>query len=368
MATGYAALTAPEQTTYNECARLHQLEDWAEFTDSQSARLAAADEWIRERRRYIYDCAEGNVANGNGPGWDTCDRRARYDYLHTCQMGGAPNALCQLPTSAAMDEEGVLISEREMWWRNPKGQYAEQSARRQACTDELIARRKYVWNLAEGNVAGATPGWDQANREQRYYNLQVATKAGSGYEDWAASHDTTTGEPKSASGGGGGGSSGGTSREKALSWMASHRGLYEDPDGSNCDSRSDGIRKAQDDCVKMGSSGTWLRNEPWCGVWCANAMEAAGVAGLSYNLASVAWIEDRAKAGGAPFTGWTTNGDNADPGDLVIIGSYGGHVGMLRAVYSGSCDVDEGNTSDTSALRNRSRSGEIRGYAKVRYP
>jgi len=197
-----------------------------------------------------------------------------------------------------------------------------------------------------------------------------------GPQTWKATWDApvtnggSSGSSGSSDSGSSGGSSGGASgdRGKALDWMAAHRGCTESPDGSNCDSRSDGIRAAQDRCVKHGSSGTWLRNEPWCGVWCCAAMEAAGVDGLSYNLASVAWIEDRARAGQAPFTGWVTNGDDAEPGDLVVMFEYGGHVGMLRKITSSSAaDVEEGNTSNTSALRSRSRSGDIRGYAKVRY-
>jgi hypothetical protein len=98
-------------------------------------------------------------------------------------------------------------------------------------------------------------------------------------------------------------------------------------------------------------------------------MQAAGVDGLSYNLASVAWIEDTARAGDGPFTGWTTDGDTAEPGDLVIMFGYGGHVEMLRSVDSSSSITTEGgNTGDTSAKRTRSRSSDVRGYAKVRYP
>jgi len=199
-----------------------------------------------------------------------------------------------------------------------------------------------------------------------------------GPKTWSATWDAPVTNGGSSGSGGSGDSSGSTppatgtgstSRAKALDWMAAHRGCTEDPSGSNCDSRSDGIRAAQDRCVAMGSSGTWLRNEPWCGVWCASAMQAGGVDDLSYNLASVAWIEDTARAGDGPFTGWTTSGDNADPGDLVVIGGYGGHVAMLRSVDSStSITTEEGNTSNTSAKRTRSRSSEVRGYAKVRYP
>jgi len=369
MASAYDYLTDSERVTYNETSRLMQLSDWDAWDDQLQDWLDVTQTWIRDRRAYISDLATGEVESGNGPGWDTCHRRERYDYLHRANYAdAAPHAVCQLPTEAGTPSEKLWISLREMWWMNPSSAYSEQSARRQACTDWLIAQRKNVWNHAEGNVPGAEPGWNVSDRQQRYTNLQVATKAGSGYADWCETHDPATGQ-ETGSGGGSSGGSGGSSRDKALSWMAGHRGCYESPGGSNCDSRSDGIRKAQDDCVKMGSSGTWLRNEPWCGVWCANAMEAAGVKGLSYNLASVAWIEDQAKRGGPPFTGWTTDGGKAQPGDLVIIGSYGGHVGMLRKIESSStASVEEGNTSDTSALRSRSRSSEVRGYARVAYP
>src|SRR5262249_13107479 len=117
--SSYDVLTPAEQTTFNECARLHQLEDWADFTADQRARLEAADAWIRAQRKTIYDLAEGNTSNSNGPGWDVQHRRERYDYLHTCQMGAAPHSLADLPSEGAMDMEGVLIAEREMWWMNP---------------------------------------------------------------------------------------------------------------------------------------------------------------------------------------------------------------------------------------------------------
>ena len=119
--------------------------------------------------------------------------------------------------------------------------------------------------------------------------------------------------------------------------------------------------------MAMGSSGTWLRNEPWCGVWCANAMQAAGVKNLSYNLASVEWIEARAKAGQAPFTGWTTDRSKVRPGDLCTMFSPGQHVGMVRSISGSTTNTEEGNTSDTSAQRSRAPS-DIVGYALVAYP
>jgi len=368
MADAYTYLTEPERVTYNETSRLMQLADWAGWDDQLDGWLTVTQAWIRDDRAYIYDCAEGNVQTGNGPGWDVAHRRDRYDFLHRANYSNAaPYAVCQLPTDAGDDAEKVYISLREMWWVNPKGGYSDQSARRQACTDWLVERRKYVWNLAEGNVPGKTPGWDYSNRRQRYANLQVATKTGSAYADWCATHDQTTGKPLGDGDPAQGGSGSTSSRQKALDWMAAHRSMTEQPGGSNCDERSDGIRTAQDRCCDMGSSGTWLRYQPWCGVWCANAMQAAGVTGLTYDLASVEWIEARAKAGKAPFTGWTTDPSRVRGGDLVTLFSPGQHVGMVIDPNGGNPITDEGNTSDTSAKKTRSKS-DVVGYALVAYP
>lgn len=365
MASGYDYLTESERVTFNETSRLMQLSDWSGFDVELAGWLQVTQTWIRDRRSYIYGIATGEIPHENGPGWDVAHRQERYDYLHRANMSdAAPHALCQLPTEAGTDAEKVYISLREMWWREPRGAYSEQSARRQACTDWLVERRQYVWRMAEGKIEGQTPGWDHADRRQRYSNLQIATKHGSAYADWSSSHDPTTGKPNGDGADDAGGSGSSSARDRALSWMSSHRSCSEQPGGSNCDSRSDGIRTAQDNCA--GGS-TWLRYQPWCGVWCMNALDEAGVAGLDYNLASVEWIEARAKAGQKPFTGWTTDPSKVRAGDLVTLFSPGQHVGMVRSISSGNPTTEEGNTSDTSAQRNRSKS-DVVGYALVAYP
>ena len=101
--------------------------------------------------------------------------------------------------------------------------------------------------------------------------------------------------------------------------------------------------------------------------------------GCDYNLASVDWITNRAKAGNAPFRGWTTDGSKAKKGDLVILFGPGTHVGTVRATPTGStCPTWEGNTSSSSGgsqsngggsyKRDRSRSSEVYGYALVQGP
>jgi len=377
MADAYTYLTESERVTYNETSRLMQLVDWAGWDATLDEQLTVTQTWIRDQRAYIHDLATGAKPSGNGPGWDVAHRQERYDYLHKANYSNAaPHAVCQLPTEALVDNEKVYVSHRELWWVEPRGAYAEQSARRQAITDWLVARRQFVYRCAEGtaasdpNAAGygwpipTQVGWDYSNRRQRYANLQVATKHGSAYADWAATHNTTTGKPLGDGGSSSGGSGTSSNRQKALDWMAAHRSCNEQPGGSNCDDRSDGIRAAQDRCA--GGS-TWLRYQPWCGVWCYNAMRAGGVAGIDYNLASVEWIEARAKAGKAPFTGWTTDPAKVRGGDLVTLFSPGQHVAMVIDPNGGNPITDEGNTSDTSAKRTRSRS-DVVGYALVAYP
>ena len=158
----------------------------------------------------------------------------------------------------------------------------------------------------------------------RFDKLSIATKHDPQWSDWKKNHDTTTGEkkpppPKNW-------------RDKAMTWLEEHNGITEDPSGSNCDNRSDGIRASQDKCA----GGTWLRNQPWCGVWCFRALLAGDRPGINDDggsswMASVASIEDKARAGSGPFKGWTNDGSKAKKGDLVILFGRGQHVGTVRS-------------------------------------
>jgi hypothetical protein len=363
----YDLLTPAEADTYDEYCRLRQISDWPGFDEAQGQRKADAGIWIEDRRDYITALAEGEV-EGEPAGWNTSHRRERYDFLGT-KASGSPARLCQLPTDDATDTEAAYITEREVWWRITTD-YDEQKARKQACTDWLVERRQYVWQLAEGKVEGEKPGWDTASRRQRYDNLQVATKYGSGYDDWCKTHNETTGEEI---GGGSSSSSGGSWRDKSAKWHDSHLGITESPSDSNCDSRSDGIRTSQDGCA----NGTWLRNQPWCGCWAWSGLYAAGKVkkGESW-LASVASIEDYAKAAKGPFRGWTTDGTKAKKGDLVVLFGRGQHVGTVRSIDANYAHTWEGNTSSGSGgsqsngggsyKRSRSRHSETYGYALVK--
>jgi len=165
------------------------------------------------------------------------------------------------------------------------------------------------------------------------------------------------------------------SRDVALEHMAKRLGYTESPANSNCDSRPDGIRTAQDHTA----GGTWLRGEPWCGCWCYYALESAKVQGIDSHLASVAQIEEYAKQGAKCYRGWTTDRAKIRPGDLVVIGGYGVHVEMVRGPASSNGNVPTygGNTSPGSSGSQSNGGGayertrypsEVRGFALVEYP
>ena len=166
----------------------------------------------------------------------------------------------------------------------------------------------------------------------------------------------------------------GDPRELAMDHLERRLGYTEQPDGSNCDNRSDGIRTAQD---HTAGGGTWLRYQPWCGCWCYYALEAAGVKRLDSSLASVAAIEDAAKAGSKCYVGWTTDRAKVRPGDLVVVGGYGVHVETVRG-FNGSTTLTYGGNTSPGSSGSQSNGGgayarsrypsEVRGYALVEYP
>lgn len=168
----------------------------------------------------------------------------------------------------------------------------------------------------------------------------------------------------------------GSGRQAAMKHLEARVGYTEQPANSNCDTRSDGIRTAQD---HTAGGGTWLRYQPWCGCWCFYGLEAAGVKGLGSWMASVASIENYAKRGEGCFKGWTTsNFSLVRPGDLVVIGGYGVHVETVREKPSTSGVATYGGNTSAGSAGSQSNGGgayrryrypsEIRGYALVRYP
>jgi len=154
----------------------------------------------------------------------------------------------------------------------------------------------------------------------------------------------------------------GDPRETVMDHLERRLGYTESPAGSNCDSRSDGIRTAQD---HTAGGGTWLRYQPWCGCWCYYALEAAGVKRLDSHMASVASIEDYARSGAKCYRKWTTNRAEVTKGDLVVVGGYGVHVETVRG-FSGSNALTYGGNTSPGSGGSQSNGGGA--YARTRYP
>jgi hypothetical protein len=168
-----------------------------------------------------------------------------------------------------------------------------------------------------------------------------------------------------------------TPRGKDQRWLSSHRLITESPPGSNRDNRPDGITAAQ---KRLGA---WLVSLPWCGVWAANGLLAAGVAGVSFRQASVSLIEDDARAGHGPFRDWQPRGgyQKVLRGDLVVLFGRGVHVETVRSFkkVAGAVYVvtDGGNTSSGVAGSQSNGGGSYRrvrpltdvyGFARVDFP
>lgn len=122
---------------------------------------------------------------------------------------------------------------------------------------------------------------------------------------------------------------------KALRWANEHVGKTEDPPGSN---RGPGITSWQ------RSFGAWLIGQAWCGVFVGKALQAAGVKGISWRIASVAYIEDDARAGRNGFKSWHGR-ENGQRGDAVVVGGRGVHVELIRHKVEGGYETVGGNTS-----------------------
>ncbi len=158
-----------------------------------------------------------------------------------------------------------------------------------------------------------------------------------------------------------------STRGTAVSWAKAQAGTTENPAGSNRGGKITDWQRAL---------GAWLVGTPWCGSFVAAAMRRAGVKGVNYRLASVAYIEDDARAGRAPFRGWSAT--SALPGDLVVLFGRGVHVELVEKVHPGYVATIGGNTGPPSGSGSQSNGGgvyrrkrprsQVRGYALVNYP
>ncbi|MEJ7787497.1 MAG: hypothetical protein WKF96_22055 [Solirubrobacteraceae bacterium] len=157
-----------------------------------------------------------------------------------------------------------------------------------------------------------------------------------------------------------------SSRGLAVAWAAARVGTTERPAGSNRGPSIDVWQRA------FGFLGV-----AWCGLFAGCALRAAGVKGITSRIASVALIEDDARAGRAPFSAWTSSGSGVLRGDLVVIGGSGTHVELVVERHGdGACTTLGGNTSsgpggsqsNGGGVFRRVRSPrEITGYARVNF-
>lgn len=163
-----------------------------------------------------------------------------------------------------------------------------------------------------------------------------------------------------------------TPAEKAVAWAKSlsKRRIVEKPAGSN---KGPYITAWQRACADGGS---WLIGQAWCGVFCWRLLKHAGVKGITSRMASVALIEDDARAGRYGFRAWTRDKSKVKPGDLVVLFGRGVHVEFIVKVRKDGVDTVGGNTSSGPGGSQSNGGGvfprfrpnsEIYGFALVRY-
>lgn len=118
---------------------------------------------------------------------------------------------------------------------------------------------------------------------------------------------------------------------------------------------------------------------PWCGVSEGyHAVKFGGMKGLRSDVASVAAIENHARAGHTPYGHWQDDITSLLHGSFLVIGGFGVHTGMkVDDAPGGGAKTVEGNTSfgpggsqsDGGCIAARVRSNsEIRGGASMNYP
>ena len=350
----YGDLTEGEQAHWNEYTNLRGISDWPGFDAAQDQRRADSRKWLQDRRAYISDLAEGKV-EGQPAGWDTANRKARYDFLADKNLNsGAPKHEVRLPCSGtATDTEKVYIEEREVYLVFGSTTDA-QKARKQANVDWLVARRKKLWHLMQDD-AGNNKSQD---RQTRYDNLCIATHHGSAYEAWEKSHNkygepyTPKDEP----------SKGGGSRSDCKRWLDSFVGTTENPKGSNKGSPqpSEWQRRV------YGSDGV-----PWCACFAVCSAWDNGVSGTG--TAGVAANTDLAKKGQGIYRGYTTDPSKVRAGDHGF--KNGDHTGVVYD--AASMTFVEGNTSGSTSsgsqwngdlVAKKQRAGYWTGYGLVRFP
>lgn len=345
----YGDLTEGEQAHWNEYTTLRQISDWPGFDEAQDQRRADSRAWLQERRAYIAQLAEGQV-EGEQPGWDVANRRARYDFLADSNLNsGAPKHEVRLPAPGSMtDTERVYTEEREGYLAFGSTT-DEQKVRKQANVDWLVGRRKQLWHLMRDDPDGNKPN----DRQDRYDALCVSTHHGTAYEEWNETHNKW-GQPYTESEGG---------RSECKQWLESYLGTSEDPPNSN---------RGHEQPSKWQTRVYGADGVPWCACFAVcsswdNGVTGSGTAGVYNNV-------QLAKQGQGIYRGWTSDPSKVHAGDHAFIGSD--HTGVIYDRDDGT--TIEGNTSPGSegsqynggcvAKRSRGWGYWSAGFGLVRYP
>lgn len=155
---------------------------------------------------------------------------------------------------------------------------------------------------------------------------------------------------------------------RAVEWAEDQIGTVEDPPGSN---------KGGKITVWQQALGAWLVGAAWCGTFVGNALRAAGVVGINYRVASVAYIEDDAKAGRNGWKAWV-NKLRGKAGDAVILFGRGVHVEFIVRRRWWGYETVGGNTSPEGSSGSQSNGGcvaprkrywwAVYGVARPNYP
>jgi hypothetical protein len=352
----YSDLTDTERHYWDEYGTLRAITDWAGFTQAQDNRKMAARNWLTGQRNYIKRCAEGQV-DGVKPGWNTNNRKARYDTLSDNNLNNATaKHEYTLPANGGTDTEKSYIEEREgylMIGGDGKSADDAQKARKTANSDWLVARRQKLYSLIKSSS-------DQENKDNqrstRYQNLCIATHYGSAWDSYEETHNKYGQVIHD-------GSTTKSSRARCKDWLDSYLGVSESPAGSNRGSpQPSGWQKRV-----YGADGV-----PWCACFAGCSSWDNGADGSV--TASVASNVSLAKQGKGIYKGWTSDPSKVHAGDHAFLGSD--HTGVIYDRDTG--ETVEGNTSPGSegsqynggcvAKRKRGWGAWTAGFGLVRFP
>lgn len=125
--------------------------------------------------------------------------------------------------------------------------------------------------------------------------------------------------------------------DRACEWALQQcrDGIKESPAGSNRGPRITDWQRHY---------GDWLVGQPWCGVFVGQALERAGVKGITSRVAAVTFIKDDAAAGRNGFAKLVP-ASQAQPGDAVILYGHNVHVELVIENRGSFLVCAGGNTS-----------------------